>query len=72
MISVDDYARWSKRARPEPKLAATLEGTLTLTCSPAELAAESERLAELWFESSAPRRMTARAGRRKRPRSLKK
>ena len=65
LVGADEYARLAKRARPQPASVQTIEGTLTLTCSPAELSAESRRLGELWLAAleegrSAPRRRPAR------------
>jgi prevent-host-death family protein len=70
LVGAEEYARLAKRARPRPASPQTIEGTLTLTCSPAELTAEHRRLGELWLAapeegSSAPRRGPMR--RRRRP-----
>jgi prevent-host-death family protein len=71
LVGADEYARLAKRARPQPASGRTIEGTLTLTCSPAELSAESRRLGELWLaaleeSSRAPRRRASRRRRRRR------
>ena len=50
LVSAEEYRRVktsTRRAKPLP----TLEGTLTLECSPQELIAESRRLGDLWVAS---------------------
>jgi len=50
LVSAEEYRRLktsTRRAKPPP----TLEGTLTLECSPEELIAESRRLGEFWAAS---------------------
>jgi prevent-host-death family protein len=49
LVSAEQYARLvraAKRGSPRPR---TIEGTMELLCTPAELAAESRRLGELWL-----------------------
>jgi prevent-host-death family protein len=47
LISVEEYE--VLKARGRRLKARTLEGTLTLQCSPEELIAESRRLGDLWL-----------------------
>src|SRR5262245_46765781 len=50
LVSAEEYRRlknYARRAKPLP----TLEGTLTLECSPEELIAESRRLGDFWVAS---------------------
>jgi len=68
LVSADQYARLlraAKRGSPRPR---TIEGTMELLCTPAELAAESRRLGELWLAAldgaAGPRRRRAPRGRR--------
>jgi prevent-host-death family protein len=70
LVGAEQYARLTraaKRGAPRPH---TLEDTMELLCSPAELAAESHRLGELWLAAldSAPSRRLRRARRSRRPR----
>ena len=65
LVGADEYARLAQRARPRTASVRTIEGTLALMCTPAELSAERRRLGELWLAaleegSSAPRRRPAR------------
>ncbi len=63
LIGADQYARLTRAAKSDSSRRRTLEGTMELLCSPAELAAESDRLGELWLaalEGDRPRRRTAR------------
>ena len=49
LVSAEEYRRLktsTRRAKPP-----TLEGTLTLECSPEELIAESRRLGDFWVAS---------------------
>jgi prevent-host-death family protein len=70
LVGADEYAQLAKRARPRPASVRTIEGTLTLMCSPAELRAESRRLGELWHaaleEGASARRRPARRRRTRR------
>ena len=50
LVSAEEYRRLktsNRRAKPP----STLEGTLTLECSPEELIAESRRLGDFWVAS---------------------
>jgi prevent-host-death family protein len=50
LVSAEEYKRLKtsvRRAKPPQ----TLEGTLTLECSPEELIAESRRLGDFWLAS---------------------
>jgi prevent-host-death family protein len=47
LVSAEEYRRLKNSTPAKPPL--TLEGTMTLECSPAELIAESRRLGELWL-----------------------
>jgi prevent-host-death family protein len=47
LVSVEEYARL-QTPRDPIKRSRTLAGTLSLTCSPQDLIAESRRLGELW------------------------
>ena len=50
LVSAEEYRRLktsTRRAKPPP----TLEGTLTLECSPEELIAESSRVGDFWVAS---------------------
>jgi prevent-host-death family protein len=49
LVGIDEYTRLVGRARRRSGRAPSLEGTLTLACSPSELEAESHRLGELWL-----------------------
>ena len=50
LISVDEYARLEE-ASSRTGSKRTLEGILTLSCSPEDLIAESRQLGELWLAS---------------------
>jgi prevent-host-death family protein len=64
LISADEYARLkSSASRTKGRL--SLEGTLRLTCSPQELAAESRRLGQLWLAQPEDRPRNAHRRRRK-------
>jgi prevent-host-death family protein len=64
LVSAEEYRRLktsTRRAKPPP----TLEGTLTLECSPEELIAESRRLGESWVASvDVDERKRRRSGRK--------
>ena len=49
-VSAEEYRRLKNSTRPA-KPPTTLEGTLTLECSPEELIAESRRLGDFWVAS---------------------
>ena len=49
LIGVEHYARLARKVRQRSARLRTIEGTLHLTCTPAELIAESRRLGELWL-----------------------
>jgi prevent-host-death family protein len=63
LVSAEEYRRLktsTRRAKPP-----TLEGTLTLECSPEELIAESRRLGDLWVASvDVAERKLRRSGRK--------
>ena len=50
LVSAEEYRRVKTSTRPA-KPPPTLEGTLTLECSPEELIAESRRLGDFWVAS---------------------
>ena len=50
LVSAEEYRRLKTSTRPA-KPPTTLEGTLTLECSPEELIAESRRLGDFWLAS---------------------
>ena len=50
IVGADQYARLTKERQRPPKGAVAIEGTLTLSCAPADLIAESRRLGELWLQ----------------------
>ena len=50
LIGAEEYARLTVPGR-HAKSGMSLEGALTLTCSPTELIAESRRLGELWLSA---------------------
>jgi len=68
LVGADEFARLRRAASSRTaRRPATLEGTLTLTCTPEELIAESRKLGELWltaFEESAQRLKRRRRARR--------
>ena len=66
LVGAEQYARLTRAAKSGASRRQTLEGTMELLCTPAELVAESRRLGELWLAAldGAPRQ---RARRRKRP-----
>jgi prevent-host-death family protein len=50
LVSAEEYRRL-KTSTPHTKPPRTLEGTLTLECSPEDLIAESRRLGDFWLAS---------------------
>ena len=50
IVGADQYARLTKDRRLRSKDSSSIEGTLTLSCTPADLIAESRRLGKLWFQ----------------------
>ena len=68
LVGADEFARLKRAARTTTaQRPPTLEGILTLTCTPEELIAESRKLGELWleaFEESAKRLNRRRRARR--------
>ena len=67
LVGAEQYARLTRAAKSGAPRRRTLEGMLTLTCTPAELIAESRRLGDLWlaaFDESS-KRLTRRRPRRK-------
>ncbi len=66
LVGAEQYAALTRAAKRQASKRQTLEGTLELLCSPAELAAESTRLGALWLDAldAKPAR---RARRTKRP-----
>ena len=50
LVSAEEYRRLQSSAR-RGKRPQTLEGTLTLECSPQDLIAESRRLGDFWLAS---------------------
>ena len=69
LVGADQYARLTRAARHGASRRHTLEGTMELLCSPAELATESRQLGELWLAAldSAPPQRPRRARRRRHP-----
>ena len=63
LVSAEEYARL-KASVGKQKRQPTLEGTLTLTCSPQELISESQRLGEAWLAALEARPRVARSRRR--------
>ena len=49
LVGAEQYAQLTRAAKRRSPRRQTLEGTMELLCSPAELAAESRRLGELWL-----------------------
>ena len=68
LVGAEQYARLTRAAKSGAAHRRTLEGTMELLCSPAELAAESRRIGELWLAAldSAPPRHSRRARRSRR------
>ena len=69
LVGADQYARLTRAAKRGAPRRQTLEGTMELLCRPAELAAESRRLGELWLAAldSVPPERPRRARRRGAP-----
>lgn len=69
LVGAEQYAKLTHAARRGAPRQQTLEGTMELLCSPAELAAESRRLGEVWLATldSAPPQRPRRARRSPRP-----
>jgi len=69
LVGAEQYARLTRAAKRGASGQRTLEGTMELLCSPAELAAESRRLGVLWLEAldRDPRASSRRVPRRRRP-----
>jgi prevent-host-death family protein len=53
LVGAEQYADLERHAARRGRPRATLEGSLRLTCTPAELAAESARLGRIWLEATA-------------------
>ena len=49
LMGMDEYAHLTRMRRRRRDLARSLEGSLELRCTPAELEAESRRLGEEWL-----------------------
>lgn len=68
LVGAEQYARLTRAAKRAARRRHTLEGTMELLCSPAQLATESRQLGELWLaalDGASPRRSRrARRGRR--------
>jgi prevent-host-death family protein len=57
LVGAEHYARLARTAKQQTQRLGSIEGTMTLTCTPEELIAESRRLGELWLaavEGKAP------------------
>jgi prevent-host-death family protein len=69
LVGAEQYARLTRAAKRGAPRRQTLEGTMELLCSPAELAAESERLGALWLAAvdSTPPQRPRRVRRSRRP-----
>jgi prevent-host-death family protein len=66
LVGAEQYARLTRAAKGAAARRHTLEGTMELLCTPAELVAESRTLGDLWltaFDQSA-QRLTRRRPRR--------
>ncbi len=72
LVGAEEFARLRRASQTKAaRQPATLEGMLTLTCTPAELIAESRKLGELWLaalDQAAKRRTPRRRARRRAPR----
>jgi prevent-host-death family protein len=68
LVGAEQYARLTRAARSAAGRRRTLEDSMELLCTPAELAAESRRLGELWLAGlgGAPHLRPRRARRRRR------
>jgi prevent-host-death family protein len=67
LVGAEHYARLARTALRQRRPLRSIEGTMTLTCTPEELIAESRRLGDLWlaaFDESS-KRLTRRRRRRK-------
>lgn len=67
LVGAEHYARLTRAALRQRRPLRSIEGTMTLTCTPEELIAESRRLGDLWlaaFDESS-KRLTRRRPRRK-------
>ncbi|HXQ23113.1 MAG TPA: type II toxin-antitoxin system Phd/YefM family antitoxin [Candidatus Acidoferrales bacterium] len=67
LVGAEHYARLTRSAPRQRRPLRSIEGTMTLTCTPEELVAESRRLGDLWlaaFDESS-KRLTRRRPRRK-------
>jgi len=67
LVGAEHYARLTRTALRQRRPLRSIEGTMTLTCTPEELVAESRRLGDLWlaaFDESS-KRLTRRRPRRK-------
>jgi len=68
LVGANEFARLRRASKTKaPRRPATLEGMLTLTCTPEELLAESRKLGELWlaaFDEGAKRPKRRRHARR--------
>ena len=51
LIGAEQFADLERHAVRRGRKTATIEGTLRLTCTPDELAAESTRLGKMWLEA---------------------
>ncbi len=69
LLGAEQYARLTRAAKRGAPRRQTLEGTMELLCSPAELAAESRRLGELWMAAldGTPPQRPRRTRRSRRP-----
>jgi prevent-host-death family protein len=69
LVGAEQYARLTRAAKRGAPSRHTLENTMELLCSPADLGAESRRLGELWLAAldtaPAPRPRRARRSRRR-------
>ncbi len=66
LVGAEDYARLTRTALRQRRPLRSIEGTMTLTCTPEELIAESRRLGDLWlaaFDESS-KRLTRRRPRK--------
>src|SRR5437868_4588770 len=66
IVGAEQYARLTKEQARRTKGAVSIEGTLTLSCTPADLIAESRRLGELWLQGLDGRPGPERRQRRRR------
>jgi prevent-host-death family protein len=66
LVGAEHYARLTRTALRQRRPLRSVEGTMTLTCTPEELIAESRRLGDLWlaaFDESS-KRLTRRRPRK--------